>query len=189
MSLSPGSDERGCVAGLPGEIGRLPAAPSGAPVSAAFVLAQLGAFATEKFAERMVAVGLTPPQAGILRAIALTPGQSQQMLAHHLRTQPSRVVVWIDELEGQGLVERRRNLQDRRARALYLTPAGQAVLQQIGRIATEHDAELLAPLNDAERRQLSVLLGRLQGYHALTPGVHPGYRRLDGLDTSCQPPH
>ena len=95
------------------------------PIGAAFLLTQLGAHAAEQFAGRIAAIGLTPPLAGLLRAIVTVPGQSQQALARHLRTQPSRIVAFVDDLEGRELIERRRNPQDRRLHALYLTPKGQ----------------------------------------------------------------
>jgi DNA-binding MarR family transcriptional regulator len=159
-----------------------PGGPSGEaegpPIGIHFLLAQLGALAAERFAERIAPLGLTPPQAGVLRAIALAPGQSQQALARHLRTQPSRVVAFVDDLEARGLVERSRNPRDRRLHALRLTAEGQALLRQVGQIAAEHEDELCAPLDAEERSQLRSLLQRLRAHYGLTPGVHPGYRHL-----------
>ncbi len=151
---------------------------SGSPVGIHFLLAQLGAFAAEQFAERVATLGLTPPHAGLLRAIAVAPGQSQQALARHLRTQPSRVVALVDDLEGRELIERRPNPQDRRLYALHLTASGQEVLRQIGQIAMQHEDAICAPLKPDERRQLRSLLERLRVHHGLSVGVHPGYRRL-----------
>ncbi|MGH3525330.1 MAG: MarR family transcriptional regulator, partial [Mycobacterium sp.] len=58
----------------------------------AFLLAQLGHQATALFAEQMGTLELTPPHAGILRAIAAEPGRSQQALSAQLGLLPSRVV-------------------------------------------------------------------------------------------------
>ena len=151
---------------------------SGPPVGIHFLLAQLGAFAAEQFAERVATLGLTPPHAGLLRAIAVTPGQSQQALARYLRTQPSRVVTLVDELEDRGLVKRRPNPQDRRVYAMHLTAEGQELLRQIGQLAMQHEDAICAPLDQDERRYLRSLLERLRAHHGLTVGVHPGYRRL-----------
>src|SRR5580692_12929007 len=89
-----------------------------------FLLAQIGAHAAAGFAKRIADLDLTPAQAGLLRLVATQPGQSQQELARQLRTPPSRVVLLVDHLEERGLIERRRNPDDRRHHALYLTAEG-----------------------------------------------------------------
>ena len=165
----------------------LPGGSGGTPAGLAFLLSQLGIYAAQQFSERVATLGLTPPLAGLLRAIATTPGQSQQALARHLKTQPSRIVAFVDDLEGRGLIERRRNARDRRLHALHLTQAGQEALRQIRQVATSHDEELCAPLDDAERQQLRSLLQRLGSHHGLTPGVHPGYRVVGSADPDCRP--
>lgn len=149
----------------------------GAPTSA-FLLAQLGAHAARRFAERVAALDLTPPQAGLLRAVATRPGQSQQELARHLDTPPTRVVTLVDALEKRGALERRRNPTDRRLHAIHLTDAGRKLLREIGRVAREHDDALVAALEPDEREVLHDLLTRVATEQGLTAGVHPGYRNL-----------
>jgi DNA-binding MarR family transcriptional regulator len=144
----------------------------------AFLLTQLGTHAAGRFAERIAELDLTPPQAGLLRAVAAAPGQSQQALARHLGTPPSRLVALVDRLDERGLIERRRNPEDRRLHALYLTDAGRDVLGLIGEAARAHDAEICACLRDDERTTLTALLARIADDRGLTPGVHPGYRHL-----------
>lgn len=144
----------------------------------AFLLAQLGAEAAARFAERITALDLTPAQAGLLRLIAWQPGQSQQALARQLGTPPSRLVLLLDGLEQRGLTERRRNPSDRRHHALYLTDDGTRLMAQLGQLGAAHENDICAPLNSAERGQLHELLTRIAGHHGLTAGVHPGYRTL-----------
>ena len=95
------------------------------------MLAQLGHHAAALFAEQMATVELGPPHAGILRAIATEPGRSQQALSAQLGMLPSRVVVYVDELEQRGYVERRRNPDDRRLHALHLTAAGKKLMRKL----------------------------------------------------------
>ena len=99
-------------------------APGPKETEIAFLLAQLGAFAAGQFGERAAVVGFTPPEAGLLRLISRAPGQSQQQIAAQLGARPSRLVALVDGLEQRGLVERRRNTEDRRNYALHLTDAG-----------------------------------------------------------------
>ena len=144
----------------------------------AFLLAQLGAYAAERFGERAAALDFTRPQAGLLRLISREPGQSQQAVARRLGTPPSRLVALVDGLEERGLIERRRNPGDRRNYALHLTAAGERAMADLSQAAMEHEHAVAAPLTQAERAQLSALLAKLAAAHGLVPGVHPGYRDL-----------
>jgi DNA-binding MarR family transcriptional regulator len=144
----------------------------------AFLLAQLGAQAAEQFGERAARLELTRPQAGLLRLMGRTPGQSQRALAEQLGTPPSRLVALVDDLENRGLVERRRSAEDRRHHELHLTAAGEETLRRLGAVAAEHEAAVTESLTPAERRTLNELLERLAAAHGLRPGVHPGYRHL-----------
>ena len=148
----------------------------------AFLIAQLGAYAAERFGERAAALDFTRPQAGLLRLISREPGQSQQAVARRLGTPPSRLVALVDGLEQRGLIERRRNPGDRRNYALHLTAAGEQAMAALGQAAFDHEETISAPLTQAERAQLSKLLAKLAAAHGLTPGVHPGYRNLGGQE-------
>jgi len=157
------------------------------PPQTAFLLAQVGGHAAFRFAERLAEVKLAPPHAGILRILGATPAITQQALATALRMLPSRLVALVDELESQGLIERRANPDDRRSHALHLTESGRAMLETIGRIAREHDQSLLAALTKPEQHQLATLLERIAAQQGLTPGVHPGYAKM-GPNKGCAPP-
>jgi DNA-binding MarR family transcriptional regulator len=150
----------------------------------AFLLAQLGGYAAERFGERAVALDFTRPQAGLLRLISREPGLSQQAVARRLGTPPSRLVALVDDLEHRGLIERRRNPGDRRNYALHLTAAGEQAMTALSQAASDHEEAISAPLTPAERAQLSKLLAKLAAAHGLTPGVHPGYRNLGGKEPS-----
>jgi DNA-binding MarR family transcriptional regulator len=148
------------------------------PMGVAFLLAQVGAQAARRFADRVAALGLTPPDAGLIRKIASDPGISQQALAEHLGIMPSRMVALIDDLEAKGIVARRRSSEDRRNYALELGENGRSVMGELSRVAAEHEEALCAALSPEERIQLRDLCGRIAEQQGLTPGVHPGYRQL-----------
>lgn len=155
-----------------------PASPGSGPGWVAFLVAQLGGLAAVRFAERLAPLGLAPAHAGLLRAVAAEPGRSQQALSEQLGLLPSRLVALVDELERDGLLERRRNPRDRRHHALHLTEAGDRRLREVGRVAQQHGEDFLAVLDEQDRDRLGRLLGRLAADHGLAPGVHPGYRTL-----------
>src|SRR6266480_5196811 len=145
---------------------------------AAFLLAQLGAHAADRFGERIEVLGISPPQAGILRMIAATPSCNQQALAKRLGVLPSRMVILIDELTEKRLVERKRSTKDRRHSELVLTKRGRSMLEKLSRLAAEHEADLCAGLTAAERDTLAALGRKIVHQQGLTPDVHPGYRKL-----------
>nr|WP_205624737.1 MarR family winged helix-turn-helix transcriptional regulator [Vulgatibacter incomptus] len=130
------------------------------------------------FAERLAALGLSPPHAGILRALSGAPGISQRALGTMLGILPSRLVILLDELDERGLLERRDDPDDRRTYRLFVTDKGQESLEAIGRVARAHQVALCAALSDDERRTLADLLSRIADEQGLTPGVHPGFRKM-----------
>ena len=142
------------------------------------MLAQLGHHAAELFAEQIATIDLTPPHAGILRAIASEPGPSQQALSGQLGLLPSRVVAYVDELEDRGYVERRRNPSDRRLHALYLTAAGKKLMRKLSELARRHEHRMTAALDAGQRDLLRSLLTAVAQDQGLAPHIHPGYRRL-----------
>ncbi|WP_394833289.1 MarR family transcriptional regulator [Pendulispora rubella] len=150
--------------------------PSRPPI--AFLLTQVGSHAAGQFAERLAPLDLSPPHAGILRAIAVNAGMSQQALSGYLHILPSRLVTLVDELQERGLIERRDSPEDRRVYALHLTAKGQSALEAIGRIGREHESAVCAPLDDGEREQLGALLLKIANAEGLMPGVHPGFGRM-----------
>jgi DNA-binding MarR family transcriptional regulator len=144
----------------------------------AFLLSQLGHRSASVFADLIASIDLTPPHAGILRVIAAEPGRSQQALSGQLGLLPSRVVAYVDELEDLGYVERRRNPDDRRLHALYLTPSGKKALSKIGELGRQHERLMTAGLDTEQRDTLRQLLAAIAERQGLTPHVHPGYRTL-----------
>jgi len=154
------------------------APPSARLPSVAWLLAQVGGHAAIEFSRRLEELDLTPPHAGVLRALASSGDLSQQALAKRLDVFPSRLVALLDELESRGLVERRNHPDDRRRYAVRLTDAGRGMLDSIGRVSREHQQALCAALSADEREQLAGMLLRIAEQQGLRPGVHPGFRTL-----------
>jgi DNA-binding MarR family transcriptional regulator len=155
-----------------------PAHPRTAPPRTAFLLAQLGADAADRFTERVAELGLTPRDAGAIRVLGRSPGISQRELATRLGTTPSRIVPLLDSLEQRGLVERSRSERDRRNYELALTETGRGLLGPLRTIAEAHQRAVLAALTPEEQAQLSELLAKLAAGGELPPDAHPGYASL-----------
>ncbi|GAB4589682.1 MarR family winged helix-turn-helix transcriptional regulator [Nocardia sp. IFM 10818] len=151
-------------------------APSYPPLykHAAFLFGQLGSHASYRFTDLLAPLGIKPPQFGTLRILKANDGLSQQQLCEALGIHRNVMVGLVDDLEKRGLVERRKHPSDRRAHAVHLLPAADALLARAAESVTGLDAELLAPLDPAERATLVELLQRVAVGNGLTPGIHPG---------------
>jgi DNA-binding MarR family transcriptional regulator len=101
---------------------------------------------------------------GSLIALEIEPGIDQRRLADAMGIDPSNASLIVERLEAKGLIERRINGADRRARELYLTSKGKALWRRLrvtGRVA---NAAVLAPLAPRERELfLDMLIRVIQG--------------------------
>jgi DNA-binding MarR family transcriptional regulator len=146
------------------------------PARIGFLLAQLGAHATDLFAAQTRELGVTPSEAGVVRIVGRTPGISQRELAEKLGAVQSRVVALVDRLEAAGLATRTRSASDRRMQRLELTDAGRRTLADLRRAAQAQEAALTDGLTLEQKNQLHELLARLSALRSLDADVHPGYR-------------
>lgn len=128
------------------------------------LLTRLARAANRSLAGALDEVGLRAQQFAVLHRLADAGPASQAELAAALRVHASNLVRLLDEMEDAGLIGRRRDPADRRRQVVILTRAGAARLRKAERIAAETERELLAPLDQAERRQLHGLLERLAGH-------------------------
>ncbi len=157
-------------------MGKQPLDGDRAPSSIAFLLSQVGILASQRFAQRIAEAGLHPPQFRVLNMVDAAEGRSQQAIAEAIGAPPSRMVMIVDELEEQGLVERRPHPSDRRVHALYLTDAGRRTLARGRKIAAEHEEELMRGFSAADRKKLAAFLRKVVDEQGIGSGVHPGLR-------------
>lgn len=87
--------------------------------------------------------------------------QTQLALAQSGRLDKSTMVVAVDALEEEGLVERRSDPKDRRARIVVPTDAGRELLARAEGVVLGVEDEVLADLSAEELRVLRSLLTRL----------------------------
>lgn len=105
-------------------------------------------------------LGLEPRHFGALSALQALGPVPQAELARNLGVSGAHVVQLVDDLEERGLVERRRLPSDRRSQVLHLLPGTPARIAEARLLAEASAAGRLAPLDDAERQRLVVLLRR-----------------------------
>jgi DNA-binding MarR family transcriptional regulator len=86
---------------------------------------------------------------------------SQLALAQHLGVNRTVMTYLLDDLERAGLVERRPDPTDRRARRVAITDSGRTLLRELKDRLRQAEDELLGPLDEQERATLRTLLQRL----------------------------
>ena len=120
---------------------------------------------TQVFQTRTQAAGfeLTSVQFAALDGIAQQPGIDQASLAATIGFDRATLGGVIDRLELKGLVQREVSAQDRRARQLYLTPAGEQLRAASRPVVEALQAEILAPLSAAEREAFLALAQKALG--------------------------
>ncbi|MFD1931063.1 MULTISPECIES: MarR family winged helix-turn-helix transcriptional regulator [Nonomuraea] len=99
----------------------------------------------------------------VLMAVVEAPAPTQLALAQAISVDKSKLVVILDELEGAGLVQRRPDPADRRARIIEVTPTGNDALQAARAAIQAIEDRLLAGLDDTARTVLRDALRHLAG--------------------------
>lgn len=106
---------------------------------------------------------LTSVQFAALDAIAQQPDIDQAGLAATISFDRATIGGVIDRLETKGLVERVVSEQDRRARLLRLTPAGQGLLAASRPVVEVLQTDILSPLSAQERAVFIALAQKALG--------------------------
>ncbi len=145
-------------------------------LSVGFTLSSLGYAVSRRFQATLAPLGLEPREFALLRTIAPQQGASQQAIGEQLQIPPSRMVAFVDGLQERGLVQRRANPDDRRARALYLTAKGRKLLADAFALAGELEAQLCAGLSARERERLLRALQSVGAQLGVGPGIHSAHR-------------
>jgi DNA-binding MarR family transcriptional regulator len=140
---------------------------------AAYLLSQVGAHLSRRWHVQLAPIGLDPRSVLVLRHVGAEEGRTQASLSASLDVPASRIVGIVDELEQQGLLERRANPRDRRAHALWLTGKGRKALDEVLAVSRAHEVDICAGLSGAERRQLIELLTVIVSKQGLARGGHP----------------
>lgn len=102
--------------------------------------------------------GITRAQWVVLVRLDRFEGLKQSELAEMLDLQPITLTRLLDRLCGGGLIERRSDPNDRRAKRLYLTAAARPLLGRLGDLGEELMATALAGV---EREQVDKMVALL----------------------------
>src|SRR5499427_10435746 len=100
------------------------------------------------------AFGMTRAKWAVLARLDRFEGLKQTELAEMLDLQPITLTRLLDGLAENGLIERRSDPNDRRAKRLYLTAAARPLLERLTDLGEDLMAEALAGLDRADVAKL-----------------------------------
>ena len=127
-----------------------------------FLLNDAARLMRKDFERRTRSLGLTRAQWQTLFHLARNEGCNQTTLADLLEVEPITLARTIDRLELSGLVERRADPSDRRARLLFLGERAHPLLEQLRALGAETREIALAGISEDERTLLMTLLTKMR---------------------------
>jgi MarR family transcriptional regulator for hemolysin len=137
-----------------------------------FVLKDISRLYSLNFERHAAELNMTLVQCKVLSYLQRNEGISQVRLAFLTDTGPMTLGRILDRMEGDGLIERRPDPADRRARRLFLQAPALQVLREIWQHSDRARAKALAGLSAADRAQLMSLLERIHSnLDALIPNA------------------
>jgi MarR family transcriptional regulator for hemolysin len=117
------------------------------------------------------------PRAHCVLSKAVGGEFTQSQLAGMCALDKTTMVVTIDELEKAGLAERRLSGTDRRARIIWVTPAGERMVDHGQEIVARLYDDVLGTLPDEERERFLDALSLVAARLADPPRCEPPVRR------------
>jgi DNA-binding MarR family transcriptional regulator len=127
-----------------------------------FLLALHGQVMNVRMRQALGVTGLSPRHASALVRLARAGATSQQALLEILAVDPSALVAILNDLEGDGLVQRQRDPSDRRRHIVEITEAGRRAVCAVDRAVAEVERDAFGELDDDEVKQLQSLLSRVR---------------------------
>jgi MarR family transcriptional regulator for hemolysin len=113
------------------------------------------------FDRQVVKLSVTRSQWAMIAVVSRSPGATQRTIAESLEMSEASAGRLIDRLCADGLLERRDRRDDRRARAVFLTPAAEPLLEQLATIARASEQRMFKGFNEEELESLGNFLNRI----------------------------
>lgn len=127
-----------------------------------FEIAETAHSLRREFDRRAAPLGVTRAQWRALAWLGREPGLRQVELADHLDIEPITLCRIVDRLEESGLVERRRDPEDRRAWRLHLTTKAEPLVGQLRTLAGQMAQEAFAGVPPQTIEMLREALARVR---------------------------
>jgi DNA-binding MarR family transcriptional regulator len=126
-----------------------------------FLVKDIGRLYTKLFERRARDLNWSLSECKVLTYLQRNAGINQIKLAELTGVEPMSLVRILDRMEADGLIERRPDPSDRRARRLFLQDKAQRTLDQVWKLSDATRAQSLAGIQAEERQVLIDLLERI----------------------------
>ena len=134
------------------------AAPVDIDLQPGYAIRRLHQISVGIFLQSVGEGGVTPVQYAALQVVSNLPGIDQRTLARNIALDTSTTGGVVDRLEARGWLERRTSPEDRRARQLFLTRAGDQTLAETIPAMLRAQEQILAPLTESQRKAFMRML-------------------------------
>lgn len=114
-----------------------------------------------RFDRQVASLNVTRSQWSMIVVVARHPGATQRTIAEVLEMSEASAGRLIDRLCAEGLLQRQERYDDRRARAVYLTPAAEPLLAKLSEIGRNGEQEIFRGFSEAELNTLEDSLDRI----------------------------
>lgn len=133
---------------------------------ASILLSHLARLVRAQSESALEPLGLRPRHLVALTVLRDNEGSTQQGLAGLLSIDRTNLVGLLNELETDGLIERRRDVDDRRRHLVAITGKGSRRLEEAEEALAEAEDRVLGALDPEQREQLYSLLQLASAGHA-----------------------
>ena len=133
--------------------------------STVFLLGRMGFELKKRAIDAFEDAGFSLYDYSVLALLAEEARETQATIADSLKLDRSQLVGLLDGLEDRGMIERRRDQNDRRRHTVTLTTDGKRQLARLRALIGRIEDEFLAPLEVDDREALHGLLLALAQHH------------------------
>lgn len=112
-------------------------------------------------ARRLLEHGLYAGQDLLLKSLAANDGQSMGSLAASLAVRPPTVTKMVNRMEAQNLVRRQSSGYDNRLNLVFITEAGESLLDEVDAAWEEAERQAFASLKEKDVKRLGKILDRI----------------------------
>lgn len=109
----------------------------------------------QAFRKRLAEIGLTPNQFTLLRWLEEEQGGVRQAtICSRMASDPNTIAALVERMRADGLIKRKVDPADRRARLITATPKGRRLYTKARPIAIDLQAEVLTAIPEEDREKL-----------------------------------
>lgn len=116
----------------------------------------------QAFRKRLAHIGLTPNQFTVLRWLEEDPGGIRQTtICDRMASDPNTIAALVERMANDGLIKRKIDPSDRRARLISITAKGRRLYTKARPVAIDLQEEVLGSIPVGEREKLLIQIEQL----------------------------